>query len=68
LAFDSDMTNDYYDEPTEYGGVGGDNRRGVPGPPLRGSTRQQAQDMRREAFRTMNDFPQPGREQVRDPR
>lgn len=48
---------DYYDEPTEYGGVGGDNRRALSGPPLPGSPAQRARDMRREAFRTMNDSP-----------
>lgn len=52
---------DYYDVPTEYGGVGGDQRRLNPAM-LRGSTAQRAQDMRRQAIRTMNDDPRTGQE------
>jgi hypothetical protein len=49
-------------EPTEYGGQPGDNRRTPTGRSLPGSTSQQATDLRREAFRTMNE-PYTGREQ-----
>lgn len=57
---------DYYDVPTEYGGVGGDQRRLNPAL-LRGSTSQRAQDMRREAIRTMRQMPGGGHDSLRKP-
>lgn len=53
--------DDYYDEPTEYGGIGGDNRRRRYGPALPGSTGQQAADLRREAIRTTDQSQAPAR-------
>lgn len=46
------MSRDYDNTPTEYGGVRDNRRNPITGRPTPTTTAQQAQDMRREAFRS----------------
>lgn len=55
------MSRNYDNTPTEYGGVRDNRRNPITGRPTPPTTAQQAQDMRREAFRSQSAMPKADR-------
>ncbi len=55
------MSRDYDNTPTEYGGVRDNRRNPTTGRPTPPTTAQQAQDIRREAFRGQGTMPKQDR-------